>query len=164
MAGHPGSGKSVIAREVARATGAVLLDKDVVKSPMVEQDVPEQISGPLAYEVFLAVGRSIVEQGFSVVLDSPAYYPIIVEKGKAMAEATGAGYFIIEAVLSDRDELERRLRDRESMPSQIDFIVEDPYSRPGAGQISEPRLELDTSGSPEACVAQALRYIGRTKR
>jgi predicted kinase len=164
MAGHPGSGKSNVARGIQKATGAVLLDKDVVKSPMVELDVPDEIAGPLNYAVFMALGRSISEQGHSVILDSPAYYPIIIEQGKAMAEDAGADYYIIECYCDDKAELARRLAHRETMPSQIDRIEGDPLDQPGTEEISEPHLELDTSGDPGKAIAEALKYIGQAKR
>jgi predicted kinase len=162
MAGHPGSGKSNVARAIQKATGAVLLDKDVIKSPMVEHDVEDEIAGPLNYAVFLALGRSIAEQGHSIILDSPAYYPIIITQGQSIAEDIDADYYIIECICSDREELERRLAHRERMPSQIDRIEGDPLEQPGADEISEPHLELDTAGKIEPVVAKALKYLGRT--
>lgn len=163
MAGHPGSGKSKVARGVQKATGAVLLDKDIIKSPMVELAVEDEIAGPLNYEVFFALGRDIAGQGHSVILDSPAYYPIIIEKGKAIAADSGADYYIIERCCDDKAELARRLAQRETMPSQIDRIEGDPLDLPGTEEISEPHLALDTSVDPQEAIASALRYMRRDR-
>jgi predicted kinase len=158
MAGHPASGKTTVARAVAARTGAVLLDKDVIKSPMVESGLPNETSGPLAYDVFMAVGRSIAEQRISVILDSPAFYPIIIERGRRIAEETGAAYYIIECEC-EHEELQRRLDSRPRMASQLDYVVNDPYNLPGAAPITEPRLVLRTDGDIEECVERAVAYM-----
>lgn len=159
MAGYPASGKSTVARSIKKATGAVLIDKDVIKSAMLQHGIPEETAAPLAYQVFFEVGRSIAVQGDSVIFDSPAYFKSISENGQSIAEEALASYFIIECVCSNEAELLRRLTSRMRMASQIAHIM-DPYSRPGAAPLTKPRLELDTCGDMEVCIAEALRYVG----
>jgi hypothetical protein len=144
---------------IADATGAVIVDKDIVKSPLVEAELPDEKAGSLSYEVLMGMARHLLEQGNSVVLDSPAYFPEIVADGRQVAEDAGAAYLIIECECKDKDELERRLKTRERMPSQIDQVVDDPYERPGTAPISEPKLLLDTSGELEDALPEALAYI-----
>jgi predicted kinase len=162
MAGHPGSGKSLVAKGLAGATGAVLIDRDIIKSTMLEMGIDDETAAPVAYETFLRVADSIARQGFSVILDSTAYYPVIRDKGRETADVTGAPYFIVDVVCSDRTELERRLKERDSMPSQIDGFEGDPLDQPGAEPIDEPHLQVDTCvHSIEDCVRQAQEYMLR---
>ena len=162
MAGHPGSGKSTLARAIGEATGAVVLDKDVIKTGLLENGLPEETAGPLAYALFFRTALSLAKQGFSVVLDSPAYFTMIPEKGRDIADAAGATYHIIECSVPDRAELQRRLDTRARVASQSTVtVLEDPYFRPGSAPLSVPHLKIDMSRPLDECLAEALRYIGR---
>lgn len=158
MAGYPGSGKTTVARGIKAATGAVLLDKDVIKSAMLTAGLSGEVAAPLAYDVFFAVGRALAEAGDSVILDSPAYYPAIPQTGKAIAADTGARYLIIECICRDEGELMRRLTARERMPSQMAHIT-DPYSLPGTAPLTVPHLVLETDTDRDDYIKRALEYV-----
>jgi predicted kinase len=162
MAGHPGSGKSTLARAIGEATGAAVLDKDVLKTGLLDNGIDEATAAPLAYELFFRTARSLTEQGFSVVLDSPAYYPEILENGRNIADSTGADYYVIECAVADESELQRRLDNRIRVASQSTVtVLADPYALPGAKPLSVPHLTIDMSGTLNGCLAEALRYIRR---
>src|SRR3990172_3905882 len=105
MAGKPGSGKSTLARGIGAACEAVVLDKDVIKSAALNAGAEESLAAGLAYEGLFDLVRSLLRMGQSVVLDSAAFYPQIVEKGQSLAIAAGAAYYVIECVCPDREDL-----------------------------------------------------------
>ncbi len=160
MAGEAGSGKSTLAREIGRATGAVVLDKDVIKSAALGAGAEESLAGPLSFEVLLDLARSLLGMGHSVVLDSAAFFPRIVETGRSVAAAAAARYVLIECVCPDGDEHARRLASREGLPSQPRALEADRYERPGAARLAEERLVVDTREPVEALLARALAYLG----
>jgi predicted kinase len=161
MAGHPGSGKSTLARAVGEATGAVVLDKDVIKTGLLENGVPEETAASLAYDLFFRTGRAIAEQGFCLILDSPAFFTMIPEQGRAIADANDAAYYIIECAVPDRAELQRRLDARTRVASQSTItVLDDPYFRPGSAPLTVPHLQIDMSRPLDDCLAEALTYIG----
>lgn len=118
MAGAPGSGKSALALSLGQTLGAVVLDKDVIKSALLEAEVGWEAAGAGSNEALFAVADSILSQGLSVVLDSPSHYPGIPERGMALATARGARYRFIECVCEDLDEIRRRLDGRVRRRSQ----------------------------------------------
>ena len=63
MAGQPGSGKSALARLIAKRTGAVALDKDVLKTAALDAGADESSAGKIAYEGFLALASHLLGQG-----------------------------------------------------------------------------------------------------
>ena len=77
MAGVPGSGKSALARLIGRATDAVVLDKDVLKTAALEAGIEEPAAGSVAYESFFALANHLLGQDRSVVLDSPSFWETI---------------------------------------------------------------------------------------
>ncbi|MEO7077131.1 MAG: AAA family ATPase [Ktedonobacterales bacterium] len=70
MAGLPGAGKTTLA--LGRALGWPVVDKDTLKSSLLDGDVPEELAGPASYKLLLAMGRDLcARQGLTVILDSP---------------------------------------------------------------------------------------------
>jgi len=119
MSGAPGAGKSTVARAISRRTGASVLDHDVTKSALLGAGVATTIAGHASYQALLALARSLLDQGVSVVLDSPCYYQELLDTGLQLAGETGACYRYIECAIEDMTALARRLRERPRLPSQI---------------------------------------------
>jgi len=118
MHGVPGSGKSTIARAIAREIGAVVIDKDVIKAALLRSGINEQQAGPAAYEVYFDVAASMVSLGHSVILDNPVFWPRVEEKWRALARDADSPLIMIECVCADDAELRRRLATRDALQSQ----------------------------------------------
>ncbi len=158
MAGAPGSGKSALARLIGRTTGAVVIDKDVLKTAALEGGADETLAGGIAYEGFFALADHLLGQGRSVVLDSPSFWETIPAKGAAIAEARLVPYYFIECCCADHDELARRLRDRprlRSNPGEEALEVEAATVAPRGAY-----LRIDTTQPIERCLELALEYLG----
>ena len=159
MAGAPGSGKSALARLIGQTTGAVVLDKDVLKTAVLEAGVDnDQRAGAIAYETLFALADHLLGQGLSVVLDSPSFYELIPAKGAAIAEERMVPYYFIECLCADRDELARRLRERpqlRSNPGEEAIETEHETFRPPGAY-----LRIDTTQPLERCLGLALDYVG----
>ena len=158
MAGVPGSGKSALARVIGRRTGAVVLDKDVLKTAALETGVAGEQAGAAAYEAFFALADHLLGQELSVVLDSPSFYDTIPAKGSALAARRGLPYYFIECICPDDAELERRLRDRPRLrsnpgPEAVEALHAT-VAPPG------PYLRVDTTQPLERCLQLALEYLG----
>jgi predicted kinase len=119
MSGAPGAGKSTVARAIGRRTGAAVLDHDVVKSALLGAGVAATTAGQASYQTLLALARSLLDQGVSVVLDSPCYYQELLDAGLRLARETGACYRYVECAIEDLAALARRLRERPRLPSQV---------------------------------------------
>jgi predicted kinase len=160
MAGEPACGKSTLARAIGGATGAVVIDKDVIMSAAMNSGVERQIAGGLAYEVGFDLARSFLLTGHSVIHDSPAFFISIREKGARVAAECGAKYAIIECVLSNRDEQALRLAGRTGLVSQPVELESFYYgARAGTAALTEPHLTVDTSMSMTYVLARALWYL-----
>jgi predicted kinase len=158
MAGLPGSGKSALARVIARRTGAVQIDKDVLKTAILEGGVSDdQHAGGIAYETMFALAEHLLGQDLAVVLDSPSFYESIPAKGAAIAAARHVPYYFIECLCADQGELRRRLQQRPRMRSQpLVFEWRDATTHAPGG----PYLRVDTTQPLERCLELALEYLG----
>jgi predicted kinase len=161
MAGMPGSGKSTLAQSIAEQTHAVILDKDVIQSAALRSGAEQQHAGGMAYEVLFDLAGEIAQYGHSIIVDSAAFFPIIITKGKCIADENRLAYKVIECVCPN-DLLSQRLASRESRSSQWTTLKDiDMEARPGAEPLSHPHLTVDTTEPLESIVAEALEYIGR---
>lgn len=160
MAGTSGAGKTTLARAIGHSTGAVVIDKDIIKAGMLDVGVAESVAGGTAYQIFFDLSRSLLEQGFSVIMDSPAFFTHIRERGNAIAAASGACYYIIRCWLPDIEELQRRMDRREARASQPTLANLERFDRPGTSDLCEPHLKLDTSRPLAQTLPEALTYLG----
>lgn len=158
MHGVPGSGKSRLARAVGEATGAFVLDKDHIATGAIRAGVPFSEAGKVAYEAIWLILPSALEQGFSVILDSPCFWPNIEDTGRQIAAGAGARYAMIECRCDDTAELDRRLAFRarlESNPRERGAGA----GRPGMYTPSCERLVLDCTHPLDGLVTRALSYL-----
>jgi len=118
MKGHPGSGKSTIARSLAQALKWPLLDKDDVRDSTlpIQNLIPSSSAGgllnDLSYAVIWKMAETQLELGSSVVIDSPLSRPHLFHQIAALAARHGALLLLVECRAVDSQEWKRRLEDR----------------------------------------------------
>jgi predicted kinase len=174
MSGVPGAGKTTIAHAIARRISAVVIDHDVTKSALLDANVPVSIAGAASYQVLNSLARNLLQQGYSVIFDSPCLYVELLERGQQLAHAANAHYRYIECMVADLDELDRRLRTRPRLPSQLAGVRVAPTEGSGKAQAGDnifrnwianmkrPKtdyLVLDTTRPMELCVEEAIAYV-----
>ena len=157
MHGEPGSGKSTLARAIGRELPAVVLDKDIISSGMIRSGQAFGSTGPGSYLVLYGLARSVVEQGYSVVIDSPCFWPAIEENGRGIANAAHARYAMIECVCP-ADVVDQRLATRERLESNPAARMTGPMS-PGMRAPTCHRLILDSTRGVTELAVEAVAYI-----
>ena len=163
MAGPPGAGKSALALAIGNVLKWPVIDKDTLKSTALDAQVPEEIAGRLSYDLMFAIGRNLLlHQRLSVILDSPAGYPVVLESAMAMAALAGAQLKVI-VCLADRDVRNRRLRERMARPSQwlADTQPDGDSWRERLAFIPSDALILDTVRPIRDLTAEAIAYLQR---
>ncbi|MEB2298756.1 AAA family ATPase [Lysinibacillus xylanilyticus] len=123
MAGFPGSGKSTLSREIAKRTGSIIIDHDIVKSALLnsidEFSIDEKLLGKISYNIDWSLVDFHLSQGHNVIFDSPCFYEEMVDIGTILTEKYNAKYKYIECYLDDFKEINYRLKNRDRMVSQI---------------------------------------------
>ncbi|MGG1878795.1 AAA family ATPase [Paenibacillus cisolokensis] len=167
MSGFPGSGKSTLSRRIAAMTGALIIDHDVSKTALLKASEGEGIElrtlGRLSYTVDWALVEFYLSQGYDVIFDSPCLYSEMIENGMNLAEKYGATYKYVECLFHDFNEINRRLRTRQRMISQIaetaeaDFIAAIQDSKRPPSHIKS--LVVDSSQPLDSYIQDVLDYI-----
>lgn len=160
MAGLPGAGKTTLALALGQALGWPVLDKDTVKTTLLEMAVPEDTAGPASYLLPLALCRDlVVGQRLSVIFDSPAAYPANIAQAQGIAEASGGTLKVIycraDSVLRNQ-RLARR-------PRRLSQMASDPISDAEGlarfAHLPPERLVLLMNRPLAGLTADALEYL-----
>lgn len=167
MAGHPGGGKSTLAGAIGRELGWPVLDKDTLKSTLMSATYTLSEHGvsmqgddrnALAYELLFAIAHDLlVQQGLSIILDSPAARPEAMQRATELAHAADAQLKVI-LCLADLSMRNQRLASRVAKPSQVRVHKLDT----GVDQFAhlpDDTLALQTNRPLAGLVEEALRYL-----
>jgi predicted kinase len=144
FSGLSGTGKTSIARELARQIGAVHLRIDSIEQAIRDSGVARTIDDA-GYRVAYALAEENLNLGLAVVADSVNPWPVTRDAWRAVAERARVAMVEIEVTCSDMQEhrtrVEKRLSDipRLNLPTWQDVIDRDyrPWNR--------ERLVLDTA-------------------
>ena len=112
FSGLPGTGKTTIARELARQTGAVYLRIDVIEQAIRKAGVLAGDVGASGYGVANALALSNLQVGHTVVADCVNPVRESREAWKAVAAAAKVVLLDILVTCSDRKEHQRRVETR----------------------------------------------------
>lgn len=168
FAGLPGTGKTSLARTVARELRAVYLDKDTVKDLVVDVGremklgQAAELAGPLSYELLVAIARDNLTLGLSVVLDSPAGYRIFREKVEQLARSAKVDLKLIECVCTNEGLLRDRIEHRGQELPEYRARNWETYQRDRAQfeRLVGPRLIVDTAEPLQLNVRKVLNHLG----
>ncbi len=160
MSGLPASGKTTIARGLAREIGAVHLRIDVIEHAVARAGFGSHPLGPVGYVVGYALAEDCLRQGLDVVADSVNPLAITREAWRGVARAGSGEYIEVEVICSDRAEHLRRACTRISdvpgfqLPAWLDIMSRqyEPWDR---GHVI-----VDTAAASAAvCLAQLIPLV-----
>lgn len=156
LVGMPGSGKSTVAREFRHQLGFLVIDKEVILSALLATGVPETIAQPAAYNAMFDLGESLLQQGMSVVLDSPANLPETVSVAKGVCRGASAKLVVV-LCSAEQEVRNERVASRTSLPSQPASISTTPgTARERFLHLPADTLEVDTMKPLEDVVQDAV--------
>jgi predicted kinase len=157
FAGLPGTGKSTIARELARQLRAVWLRIDTIETAIADEATPITDEG---YRAAYALAEENLRLGLDVVGDSVNPWMETRDAWRNVALRAGADVLEVEVICSDPAEHRRRVESRAVdvpglTPPTWQEVVDRDY-RPWTRE----RLGIDTAGRDvDACVAEIRRSL-----
>lgn len=167
MAGFPGSGKSTLAQQIARRTGAVVVDHDVVKSALMESmemhAVDIRTMGKISYEIDWSLIDFHLSLGHAVIFDSPCLYAEMLGKGMRLAEQYGVKYKYVECYLNNFQKINERLKKRNRKISQIQEVLSEKVFSVAVDSSEKPlnveHLIIDSGNPLNSYIDEVLEYI-----
>lgn len=156
FSGLPGTGKTTIAREIARRLGAVYLRVDSIEQALRGCSLRLDDIADAGYAAGMAVAEDNLGQGLLVVADCVNPWPLTREAWRDAARRAGVAFADVEIVCSDEAEHRRRVEGRASdipghvLPTWAEVVSRD-YRPWESG-----RIVIDTAGRTAAASAAEL--------
>lgn len=159
--GLPGTGKTTLARELARQLGATYVRIDTIEQALRDSGALASEVGEAGYRVAYVLAADNLRLGVSVVAESVNPLKITRDAWRAVAIDEGAKVVEIEVVCSDLAEHRRRVESRQSdipglsLPSWQDVLERqyEPWAR--------PHIVVDTATSCVDGLLAELRTLVR---
>ena len=151
LSGLPGTGKSTVARLVARQLGAVWLRIDSIEQPMNRAGFVVEGVG---YEIAQSIARDNLSVGRTVIADCVNPWPLTRDTWRSVGEDLHVRVLEIEFVCTDSGEHQRRAENRREVdpgcPSWQDILNRDyrPWNR--------DRIVIDTAQTTSEEAASML--------
>lgn len=167
MSGFPGSGKSTLAKEIAKRTGAIIVDHDISKSALLHSvgdgNIDPKLAGKISYNIDWSFIDFQLSLGNSVIFDSPCLYEEMVHKGTAFSNKYNAKYKYVECYVNDFHTINRRLRNRKRLISQIEEVKSEIIFKNTIENCAKPSgydcLKVNTSKPIEDYIFEVIKYI-----
>lgn len=160
MRGYPGTGKSTIARAIAAALHASLIDRDIIRQTAVDifGNLPEV--GRFSYELMFALTREQLRLGLSVVVDTPLTYHITYEQAKEMACTFSTPLLVVHCQCPPEVQ-KRRLEGRKGEVSKFQITSWEEWLRwkPRYEEFEDHGCIIDTSNPLDDSLAKVMRCI-----
>jgi predicted kinase len=162
MAGFPGCGKSTLAKEISKHIDVVVIDRDVIKSSMIESGVDLDIVASASYDVVFSLCKYYLGINKNVIIDTPCFYDDSLNNGINIAIKYDAEYKYIECRVEDFEVVNNRLKSRKRSISQIPSTEKESFL--GAMDKSKhptktDYLIVDSSLPIESYIQKVLNYI-----
>ena len=160
VAGPPGSGKSTLAQSLARMVPWAVIDKDTIKSSLLDLNASEDLAGIASYTLLTELARDMLRTGQSVILDAPGKYESFLRRCEELAIEFGASFRIVLCEV-DRQAQQWRLLERQPRRSQWASIPGDTgdTSRSWREAFPDWTIVADTNAPLEQATTDVLHRL-----
>src|SRR5205085_5734782 len=160
MRGFPGTGKSTIARLLASALHASLIDRDIIRQTAVHVlgELPQ--IGQFSYELMFALAREQLQLGLSVVIDTPLTYRRTYEKCQEIAQDCHTPMLVVHCQCPP-DVQKRRLEGRKGQVSNFQITSWEEWERwrERFEDFEDHGCVIHTSNPMDESLARVMRSI-----
>ncbi len=160
MRGYPGTGKSTVARAIAAALHAPLIDRDILRQKAVDIFGDHPQIGRFSYEMMFALTKEQLSLGLSVVVDTPLTYRTTYEQSKELARAFHTPMLVVHCQCPPEVQ-KHRLEGRKGKVSEFQITSWEEWLRwqPRFEDFDDGGCVIDTSNPLDDSLAKVMHMI-----
>ena len=160
MRGYPGTGKSTIARLLAAALHAPLIDRDIIRKVAVDVFGNLPRVGEFSYELMFALTREQLGLGLSVVVDTPLTYRKTFEQAQELARAFHTPLLVVHCQCPPEVQ-KRRLEGRKGKVSEFQITSWEEWEqwKLRFEEFDDQGCIIDTTKPLDESLAKVMRSI-----
>jgi predicted kinase len=160
IGGPPGAGKTTLAKALSVRCNIPVLDKDTVKSTLLDNGVDESLAGRASYDLLIRIAIDMLRLGQSVILDAPGKYQAFLAACSDASEQHGGQFTCILCHASPAVR-RTRLQERHSRPSQWSTLLDNAVDTLPAWRAAFPgnTLILDCTNDVASLIEQVLPWL-----
>ena len=159
MSGLPGVGKTTIARELARAIGAVHVRIDSIEQALRDAGFAGEMNDA-GYRIGYAIAEDNLRLGRTVIADSVNPIALTRNAWRDVAARAGKPFIDVECICSDQSEHRRRVESRPTdianfnLPTWEEVVIRDYHA------WDDDRIVIDTAREPlNAAVTRLISLL-----
>ena len=160
MRGYPGTGKSTIARLLAAALHAPMMDRDIIRQAAVDSfgNLPQV--GQFSYKLMFTLAREQLQLGLSVVIDTPLTYRTTYDQCKELAQSFQTAMLVVHCQCPPEVQ-KRRLEDRKGNVSEFQITSWEEWEqwKSRFEEFEDGGCIIDTSNPLDDSLARVMRCI-----
>jgi predicted kinase len=160
MRGYPGTGKSTIARLLAAALHAPLIDRDIIRKVAVDVFGNLPRVGEFSYELMFALTREQLGLGLSVVVDTPLTYRTTFEQAQELAQTFHTPLLVVHCQCPPEVQ-KRRLEGRKGKVSKFQITSWEEWEQWKARfeEFDDQGCIIDTTKPLDESLAKVMHSI-----
>lgn len=160
VCGLPATGKSNLARSLAKRLKAQVLNTDIVRKELFEKPTYSNEEKELVYDVTFLIARYLLFNRRNVIIDGTFYKKRLRDRVREIAKIVGTRFKIVECACPEdvvRERMERRAKRKRTL-SDADFEV---YEKIKAEfePIKEEHIVVHTNGDYRETVEYILKKL-----
>lgn len=160
ITGLPATGKSTVARRLARELGAEILRTDIVRKDLLKTATYSEDEKELVYRAVFMLADYLIKNDVNVIIDGTFYKYNLRKNAKKIAKKRGKRFFLIETrcpediVLKRLDERKKNLRSPSDADEAVYYKVKKAFE-----PIKEDHLLIDTGWNIKDAVKELVGQI-----
>lgn len=166
MAGVPGSGKSTLAEQIRKSTNSIIIDRDVIKSSMLKAGIKDPLLTDTSYLIVFDLLEYYLSKDLDVIIDTSCYLEKTLQRGLELSKKYGASYKYIECRVDSYEDIEKRIRNRKNLASQLGEPTIEKYNSLVDSSLkpkNEDILIINTTSKENYKMKDILSYLYKNK-